>query len=93
MAYVDTETLKRNIRVNFMPNVDIDGTVTVENAERYFLNLIEKTSTVDVVKVVKCKDCVFLRNAITTTEHICTATTNPNYVSLDHFCSYGKRKE
>ncbi len=51
MAYVDTEKLKRNIRVNLMPNVDLDGTVTVENAERYFLNLIEKTSTADVEEV------------------------------------------
>ena len=51
MAYVDTEKLKRNIRVNLMPNVDIDGTVTVENAERFFLDLIEKTSTSDVEEV------------------------------------------
>ncbi len=51
MAYIDKELLKRNIRVNLMPNVDIDGTVTVENAERYFLNLIDKTSTADVVEV------------------------------------------
>lgn len=51
MAYVDTEKLKKNIRVNLMPNVDIDGTVTVENAERFFLNLIDKTSTADVEEV------------------------------------------
>lgn len=51
MAYIDTEKLKRNIRVNLMPNVDIDGNVTVENAERYFLNLIDKTSTADVAEV------------------------------------------
>lgn len=51
MAYIDAEKLKSNIRVNIMPNVDIDGTVTVENAERYFLNLIDKTSTDDVVEV------------------------------------------
>ncbi len=51
MAYIDAEKLKSNIRVNLMPNVDIDGTVTVENAERYFLNLIDKTSTADVAEV------------------------------------------
>ena len=34
-----------------MPNVDIDGTVAVEDAERYFLNLIDKTSTADVMEV------------------------------------------
>lgn len=49
--YIDAETLKRNIRVNLMPNVDVDGTVTVENAERYFLNLIDKSSAADVAEV------------------------------------------
>ena len=51
MAYVDAEKLKRNIRVNLMPNVDIDGTVTVESAERYFLDLIDKIPTADVEEV------------------------------------------
>lgn len=51
MAYVEAEKLKRNIRVNLMPNVDVDGTVTVENAERFFLDLIDKTSTADVEEV------------------------------------------
>ena len=54
--YIDAETLKKNIRVNLMPNVDVDGTVTVENAERYFLNLIEKTTTADVEEVPKWID-------------------------------------
>ena len=49
--YIDADVLKRNIRVNLMPNVDVDGTVTVENAERYFLNIIDKTSTADVEEV------------------------------------------
>ena len=49
--YIDADVPKRNIRVNLMSNVDVDGTVTVENAERYFLNLIEKTTTADVVEV------------------------------------------
>lgn len=51
MAYIDAEKIKRHIRVNLMPNVDVDGTITVENAERYFLNLIDKTSTADVTEV------------------------------------------
>ena len=51
MAYIDTEKLKRNIRVNLMPNVDDDGTVTVENAERWFLSLINNQPTADVVEV------------------------------------------
>lgn len=59
MAYVDAEKLKKNVRVNLMPNVDVDGTVTVENAERYFLNLIDKTSTADVVEVETIKSWLY----------------------------------
>lgn len=67
MAYVDTEKLKTNIRVNLMPNVDIDGTVAVEVAERYFLNLIDKTSTADAAEVKHGhwkNVCVFNDNCI-----------------------------
>lgn len=43
------------------------------------------------VEVVKCKDCLFcLENY--NHEYLCSAMTNPNYVSIDHFCSYGERK-
>ena len=59
MAYVDAEKLKKNVRVNLMPNVDVDGTVTVENAERYFLNLIDKTSTADVVEIETLRSWIY----------------------------------
>lgn len=49
--YIDAEIPKKNTRANLMPNVDIDGTITVENAERHFLNLIDKTPTADVEEV------------------------------------------
>ena len=86
MACIDTEKLKRNIRVNLMPNVDIDGTVTVENAERYFLNLIDKTSTADVVEVVRCKDCKHKEQCC---EFIMISGKDKN---ID-FCSYGERRD
>ena len=84
MAYIDAEKLKSNIRVNLMPNVDIDGTVTVENAERYFLNLIDKTSTADVVEVVRCGNCL---NRIKGTYPKCQGR------KPDDYCSDGIRKE
>lgn len=98
MAYVDTEKLKKNIRVNLMPNVDIDGTVTVENAERFFLNLIDKTSTADVVEVVRCKDCKYL--AIWNTPDTFAYCEKIHYAfepfatdTRTHFCSFGEKKE
>ena len=92
--YIDAENLKRNIRVNLMPNVDVDGTVTVENAERYFLNLIDKTSEADVVEVVRCKDCEYCIDLIMGglwcehPDNIMPLGSNPT-----DFCSYGKRRD
>ncbi len=85
MAYIDAENLKRNIRVNLMPNVDVDGTVTVENAERYFLNLIDKTSTANVVEVVRCKDCKHQ-------EQCCEFIMISGKDKTLDFCSCGERR-
>ena len=49
--YIDADKLALEVQRYLMPNVDDDGTVTVENAERYFLNLIKKQPTADVVEV------------------------------------------
>ena len=50
MAYIKKEELAETVRRNLMPNVDADGTVSVESAERYFLKLIEDASTADVAQ-------------------------------------------
>lgn len=45
----------------------------------------------DCKKVVRCCDCIYCisKNGYL----ICSATTNPNFVHLEHFCSYGERKD
>ncbi len=57
MSFVRKESLISDVKRHLMPNVDFDGTVTVENAERYFLNLIEKHQVENTEEVVYCKDC------------------------------------
>ena len=42
MKQIDADSLKLKVQRYLMPNVDDDGTVSVENAERYFLKLIDK---------------------------------------------------
>ena len=49
--YIERETVVTKVKTYIMPNVDIDGTVSIENAERYFLNLLAETPAVDVVEV------------------------------------------
>ena len=57
--YIDADKVSEKLKRYLMPNVDIDGTVTVEVAERYLLELINKTPTADVVEV---KHGHFVRN-------------------------------
>lgn len=91
--YIDAEKLKTNIRVNLMPNVDIDGTVTVENAERYFLNIIDKTTTADVVEVVRCKDCVWCDKDSDPQTFLCgLASGDDEPVAPSYFCASGRRE-
>lgn len=45
------------------------------------------------VEVVKCCDCIHGVKSDTNGYYICCAMTNPNYVPLNHFCSYGERKD
>ena len=47
----------------------------------------------DVVEVVRCKDCIYNFKSDTEGYFVCSAMTNLNYVPLNHFCSYGERKE
>ena len=49
--YIDADKVSEKLKRYLMPNVDIDGTVTVEVAERYLLELINNTPTADVVEV------------------------------------------
>lgn len=85
--YIDVEKLKRNIRVNLMPNVDIDGTVTVENAERYFINLIDKTSTADVAEVEKVAKILVDVTGIAPCEMVSANEWNYDYCNCAELCS------
>lgn len=46
----------------------------------------------DLVEVVRCKDCVHRVESDTEGYCICCAMTNPNYVPLNHFCNYGEKR-
>lgn len=43
--YVDKEALALKVQRHLIPDVDVDGTVSVENAERWFLKLLEEAPT------------------------------------------------
>ena len=75
-----------------MPNVDDCGMVTVEDAERYFLRLLDKAPTVDAVEVVRCKNCVHYEQFATgIIEQVCVRTDR--FCDPNDFCSRGERKD
>lgn len=49
--YIEREALKLKVQRYLMPNVDTDGTVLVNDAERYFLKLLDDAPTADVAEV------------------------------------------
>ena len=52
MKQIDANSLKLKVQRYLMPNVDDDGTVSVENAERYFLNLIDKEEEIKMKPLI-----------------------------------------
>ena len=48
MTCVDREALALKVKRHLMPNVDPDGTISVEDAERWFLKLLEEAPTIGV---------------------------------------------
>ena len=57
-----------------------------------FSKCIKEAPSVDVVPVVRCKDCRFLGDE-NLGLHNCDHYRGPMRVELDDFCSYGERKE
>lgn len=47
--YIDAESLAAKVRKYLNPYTDESGMVSVENADRWFLSLIENEPTVDVI--------------------------------------------
>ena len=88
--YIDAEAVKIKVQRYLIPNTNDDGTVSVEDAERWFLRLLEETPTADVVEVVRCKDC---RHGSKCTDGYYTCRGGHRLAhDEDDFCSYGEGK-
>ena len=64
--------------------------IALEQLADYGLSLGERA---DVVKVVRCKDCVWYENGKSYDAYCNHPTDGMNYSAEDDFCSYGERKE
>ena len=77
--YIDSEALKRDLidNRNFYPAI--------------VANAIEHAPACDVVKVVRCKDCVYSYFVSQYSKHECSRLGI--LLFSDDFCSFGERKE
>ena len=89
MPYIDTKHL---FKCETCRHLKYDGCNTFCDCGEGYSSDITKIPTADVVEVVRCEDCVYCITA-DCKNFYCSATTNPNHVDLDHFCSYGERKD
>ena len=87
--YIDADAITLKVKRYLIPNTDNFGMVGVEDAERYFLKLLEDAPTADVVEVVRCKDCGYY------TGKLCMRllTEFLAFRKPTDFCSRGKRTE
>ena len=83
--YYNAETLLEFVRQN-VPH--IDGETTMKCVER----AIDNAPTADVVEVVRCGECRCCTE-VYRGAYFCSLPSNPRYVQLCHFCSYGKRRD
>ena len=54
---------------------------------------VRNRPTVDVVEVVRCKDCEWYENGKSYDAYCNHPTDGMNYPAEDDFCSYGERKD
>ena len=54
---------------------------------------INDAPTVDAVAVVRCKDCVHWREAVTNDKGVLICTASWMEITESDFCSYGEREE
>lgn len=77
--YINRQVLLQTLNESKIPyNVDIN----------YF---ITNAPVVDVVEVVRCKDCMYKNNAETNHKGFLICSASGMEITDDDFCSYGKK--
>lgn len=78
--YIDRQALLQILNENKIPyNADVN----------YF---ITNAPAVDIVEVVRCKDCMYKKNAETNHKGFLICSASGMEITDDDFCSYGEGK-
>ena len=85
MRLIDAEELERL----FYEQVESGATDLFDAFE----DALQDAQTVDAVPVVRCKDCVHWREAVTNDKGFLICPASGMEITESDFCSYGDRKE
>ena len=88
---IDANALSEEVDKSKHNNPHPPGMVRVNhrNEHDHFLRMIYDAPTVDVVEVVRCKDC---KECFTRANGTNYCRRTGRYASADDFCSYGERR-
>ena len=85
MRLIDAEELERL----FYEQVESGATDLFDAFE----DALQDAQTVDAVAVVRCKDCVYWREAVTNDKGFLICPASGMEITESDFCSYGEREE
>lgn len=94
--YIDAEELIQEVERVIDSNAkNLDVSPTTKEiyllGMKHTLDFVKVTPAVDVVKVVRCKDCKYFRPSEITNANFCEYH-NDLEIQANDFCSYGERK-
>lgn len=83
------EIMKFPIRRNNCDNEH--GDIRFINGIEVVMEYIEEIPSADVVEVVRCKDCMYKKNAKTNHKGFLICSASGMEITDDDFCSYGEK--
>lgn len=83
--YIDADALKKQWTIASPEPFSTDAAEVIDS--------IDNAPTVDAVAVVRCKDCVYWREAVTNDKGFLICPASGMEITENDYCSYGEREE
>ena len=98
MRLIDADTVSKLFDAEFKETIKLicEGETHLDNLAEGFCEayrVIQNMPTVDAVPVVRCKDCVYWREAVTNDKGFLICPASGMEITESDFCSYGEREE
>ena len=90
--YIEREAAKERLRM-WITDCVLDGDNDAADCFRGCIDLLDSIPAADVVKVVRCEDCLYSTERYGHLECIHGVSYRNTWNKPDFFCAYGERKE